>query len=82
MKTIALLYFADTYQGLRPLRTHTRMPAGIRGYGVNCRDSCGEAIRGYCIKRGVAKPLRKVYQTKGYGLATIPLDRIKRGVAL
>jgi hypothetical protein len=45
-------------------------------------DTYGEAIREHRIKRGVAKPLRKVYQTKGYGLATIPLDRIKRGIAL
>ncbi|VVB90097.1 Uncharacterised protein [uncultured archaeon] len=51
----------------RRFTSHTRMPAGIRGYR---------------IKRSVAKPLRKFYQTKGYGHKTIPLDRIKRGVAL
>jgi|GEM_PF-5787197 len=38
-------------------------------------------MKNFKEKRGVAKPLRKVYQTKGYGRKTIPLDRIKRGVA-
>ncbi len=69
-KTVALLYFADTYGSA--IRGHRIK----RGVAKLLEKFIKDNTYGFAIR----KPLRKVYQTTG--MQSIPGHRIKRGVAL